>query len=167
MVGHEPRLGLEFCQSLIEPSRAEPAHHYLSSPLWLISRGDVPDRDFFITRMHRYFDHNVGGQSMRAGGATFLAEHGVPPSLIQLMGCWSSSDARLPYIHTKKPCPHPSTPLFGQQTLMSYFRNILFLLFYLITFFFLSSLTKNKKNQLSAPLLSANLSSFKKKTNIS
>jgi len=27
---------------------------------------------------------------MRAGGATSLAEHGVPPSIIQLLGRWSS-----------------------------------------------------------------------------
>ena len=34
---------------------------------------------------------------MRAGGATSLAEHGVPPSLIQLIGRWSS-DAFFIYI---------------------------------------------------------------------
>jgi hypothetical protein len=69
----------------------------LSSPLWLTSKGDVPTRDFFISRMHHYFDLDVGGQSMRAGGATSLAEHGVAPALIQLMGRWSS-DAFLIYI---------------------------------------------------------------------
>ncbi|KAF8803885.1 hypothetical protein BYT27DRAFT_7195225 [Phlegmacium glaucopus] len=34
---------------------------------------------------------------MRAGGATSLAEHGVPPSIIQPMGRWSS-DAFVIYI---------------------------------------------------------------------
>lgn len=69
----------------------------LSSPLWITSNGSVPTRDFFISRLHRFFDRDVAGQSMRAGGATSLAEHGVPPSLIQLIGRWSS-DAFFIYI---------------------------------------------------------------------
>ena len=69
----------------------------LLSPLWLTSKGEVPTRYFFMSRMRRYFDKDVGGHSMRAGGATSLAEHGVPTSLIQLIGRWSS-DAFLIYI---------------------------------------------------------------------
>ena len=69
----------------------------LSSPLWLTSTGSVPTRSFFISRLHRYFDKDIAGQSMRAGGATSLAENGVPPSLIQFMGRWSS-DAFFIYI---------------------------------------------------------------------
>ena len=69
----------------------------LASPLWVTSKGTVPTRSFFMSRMKRFFDKDVGGQSMRAGGATSLAEHGVPPSLIQFLGCWSS-DAFLIYI---------------------------------------------------------------------
>ena len=69
----------------------------LSSPLWLTSRGTVPTRYFFMSRMKWFFQADIGGQSMRAGGATSLAEHGVPPSLIQLIGRWSS-DAFLIYI---------------------------------------------------------------------
>lgn len=69
----------------------------LSSPLWLTSRGTVPTRYFFMSRMKRFFQADIGGQSMHAGGATSLAEHGVPPSLIQLIGRWSS-DAFLIYI---------------------------------------------------------------------
>jgi hypothetical protein len=69
----------------------------LSSPLWLMANGAVPTRQFFISRLRRYFDRDVAGQSMRAGGATSLAEHGVPPSLIQLIGRWSS-DAFFIYI---------------------------------------------------------------------
>ena len=73
-------------------------HHFpLSSPLWLTSKGTVPTRFFFMSRMKRFFESDVGGQSMRAGGATSLAEHGVPPSLIQFIGRWSS-DAFLIYI---------------------------------------------------------------------
>lgn len=62
----------------------------LSSPLWIRQSGSVPTRNFFISRLRAYFESDVAGQSMRAGGATSLAEHGVPPSLIQFMGRWSS-----------------------------------------------------------------------------
>jgi hypothetical protein len=69
----------------------------LSSPLWVTSKGEVPTRYFFMSRMQRLFNNDVGGHSIRAGGATSLAENGVPPSLIQLLGRWSS-DAFLVYI---------------------------------------------------------------------
>ena len=62
----------------------------LLSPLWVRLNGTVPTRHFFTSRLRAYFDSDVAGQSMRAGGATSLAEHGVPPSLIQFMGRWSS-----------------------------------------------------------------------------
>jgi len=51
--------------------------HPLSSPLWLTSKGTIPARHFFMTRLHCFFDHDIGGHSMRAGGATSLAENGV------------------------------------------------------------------------------------------
>lgn len=69
----------------------------LSSPLWITSKGEVPTRSFFVTRIRQFFTSDIGGQSMRAGGATSLAENGVPPSLIQFMGRWSS-DAFFIYI---------------------------------------------------------------------
>jgi hypothetical protein len=69
----------------------------LSSPLWLTSSGFVSTRQFFMSHLRSYFNHDVCGQSMRAGGATSLAENGVPPAIIQLMGRWSS-DAFLIYI---------------------------------------------------------------------
>ena len=47
---------------------------------------------------------------MRAGGATSLAENGISPSLIQLIGCWSS-DAFFIYIH--------KSPVFIQALLYS------------------------------------------------
>ena len=62
-----------------------------ASPLWITERGHVPTRSFFTSRLRLFFDASVGGQSMRAGGATSLAEHGVPPSIIQPMGRWSST----------------------------------------------------------------------------
>lgn len=66
-----------------------------SSPLWLRHDGSVPTRCFFISRLRLFFDHNIAGQSMRAGGATSLAEHGAPLSLIQAIGRWSSESFRI------------------------------------------------------------------------
>lgn len=62
-----------------------------SSALWLRADGSPPTRSFFIRRMRLFFNSDVAGQSMRAGGATSLAEHGVPPHLIQAIGRWASS----------------------------------------------------------------------------
>jgi hypothetical protein len=62
----------------------------LSSPLWLLRNGRVPTRSWFIRRLRVFFDSSVAGQSMRAGGATTMAEMGVPPHLIQAAGRWKS-----------------------------------------------------------------------------
>ena len=59
--------------------------------LWLRADGSRPSRSFFIKRMNLFFADDVGGQSIRAGGATSLAENGVPPHLIQAIGRWASS----------------------------------------------------------------------------
>ena len=69
----------------------------LLSPLWLTLSGSIPTHHFFIIRLQHYFEHNITGQSMRAGGATSLAENSISSSLIQLIGCWSS-DAFFIYI---------------------------------------------------------------------
>ena len=69
----------------------------LFSPLWVLHNGSVPTCQFFVTCLRHFFDRDVAGQSMRAGGATSLAEHGVAPAIIQFMGRWSS-DAFLIYI---------------------------------------------------------------------
>jgi len=63
----------------------------LFSPLWLTADGQVPTRSFFMRRLRTFFDGSIAGQSMRAGGATSLAENGVPPSIIQPLGRWSSN----------------------------------------------------------------------------
>jgi hypothetical protein len=62
-----------------------------SSDLWLRADGSRPSRSFFIRRMKTFFANDVAGQSMRAGGATSLAENGVPPHLIQATGRWASN----------------------------------------------------------------------------
>lgn len=71
--------------------------HPVASPLWLTEHGTVPTRSFFISRLRLFFDRDVAGHSMRAGGATALAEHGVSPSIIQASGRWAS-EAFLVYI---------------------------------------------------------------------
>ena len=40
--------------------------------------------------MHLFFADDIAGQSMRAGGATSLAENSIPPHLIQAIGHWAS-----------------------------------------------------------------------------
>ena len=73
------------------------ALHPVASPLWLTSAGTIPTRSFFISRLRLFFANDVAGQSMRAGGATALAEHGVSPAVIQAAGRWAS-EAFLVYI---------------------------------------------------------------------
>jgi hypothetical protein len=71
--------------------------HPLHSPLWLREDGTIPTRSWFINRLGLFFGRHIRGQSMCAGGATFLAEKRTSPSLIQARGRWSS-DAFLIYI---------------------------------------------------------------------
>jgi hypothetical protein len=58
--------------------------------LWLKEDRSIPTRSWFLQRFRRHFSGNVGGHSLRAGGATALAEAGVPPHMIQAIGRWSS-----------------------------------------------------------------------------
>jgi hypothetical protein len=57
--------------------------HPVTSALWLTEDGLVPTRSFFIKHLRLFFDSSIAGQSMRAGGATALAEHGVSLHIIQ------------------------------------------------------------------------------------
>ncbi|KAJ7249512.1 hypothetical protein B0H12DRAFT_1234652 [Mycena haematopus] len=54
--------------------------------LWVLQDGSIPTRSWFIVRLRRFFGKDITGQSMRAGGATSLAEAGVPPHQIQAIG---------------------------------------------------------------------------------
>ena len=74
-----------FCAYLAARDRAHPWR----PELWLRSNGSIPTRSWFMRRLHTHFS-DVGGHSMRAGGATALAEAGIPPDLIQAIGRWSS-----------------------------------------------------------------------------
>jgi len=75
--------------------RSRDAKFPLASPLWLTSSGLIPTRTFFIKRLRTFFPTSVAGQSLRAGGATMLAEKGTAPYLIQAAGRWSSDAFRL------------------------------------------------------------------------
>lgn len=47
-------------------------HHFLLlSPLWLTATGKVPMRSFFIRLLCLWFDNDVAGQSMQAGGTSW------------------------------------------------------------------------------------------------
>jgi hypothetical protein len=65
--------------------------HPLKPELWLRQSGQVPTRSWFIHRLRHFFPTDIGGQSMRAGGATALAEDGVLPHMIQAIGRWASN----------------------------------------------------------------------------
>ena len=65
--------------------------HPIKPELWLRQSGVVPMRNWFMGCLRQFFPKNIGGQSMRAGGATALAEDGVPPNIIQAIGRWAST----------------------------------------------------------------------------
>jgi len=62
----------------------------LRPELWLRADGSIPMRSWFIQQLRTFFPSNIAGQSMRAGGATTLAEAGVPAEQIQAIGRWAS-----------------------------------------------------------------------------
>ena len=62
----------------------------LRAELWLKEDGSIPTRAWFLRFLRRHFSGDVGRHSLRAGGATALAEAGIPPHIIQAIGRWSS-----------------------------------------------------------------------------
>ena len=62
----------------------------LHPQLWLRKIGTVPTRSWFLHRLSAFCPPDIAGQSMRAGGATTLAEAGAPGELIRGAGHWSS-----------------------------------------------------------------------------
>ena len=68
----------------------------LSPPLWIASSGDVPSREWFLSRLNSVLnDPAVGEHSLRAGGATFFASLGWPDDRIQQLGRWKSDAFRI------------------------------------------------------------------------
>ena len=70
--------------------KSRDSHFPLRPELWLRANGTIPTRSWFIARLRKFFPNCIAGQSMRAGGATALAEAGVAPNLIQTAGRWTS-----------------------------------------------------------------------------
>ena len=60
-------------------------------PLCLRSNGSIPLQSWFIKCLRHYFSTQVAGQSLRAGGATAMAEAGTELQLIKGAGQWSSN----------------------------------------------------------------------------
>jgi hypothetical protein len=58
--------------------------------LWLRENGSIPTRSWFIRHLREHFPSDVAGHSLRAGGATALAQAGIPPHIIQAIGHWAS-----------------------------------------------------------------------------
>ena len=65
--------------------------HPFKPELWLRTSGTVLTRSWFIRKLCRFFPSDIAGQSMRAGGATSLAEAGVALHIIQATGRWASN----------------------------------------------------------------------------
>ena len=63
----------------------------LHPQLWLLKTGLSPTRSWFLRRLKRYCSADIAGQSMRAGGATVLAQAGASAELIRGAGRWSSN----------------------------------------------------------------------------
>ena len=59
--------------------------------LFICEDGTLPSRHWFEQRFFKLVDHSFGGQSARAGGATFYASLGLSEDVIQALGRWSSS----------------------------------------------------------------------------
>ncbi|KAF7785159.1 hypothetical protein Agabi119p4_1324 [Agaricus bisporus var. burnettii] len=79
-------------------------HH---TDLWIRSNGSRPRRKWFLDRLRVFTPSNVAGHSLRAGGATALAEHGVRLDIIQAIGRWSSDAFRI-YIRLHPTLLHAS-----------------------------------------------------------
>jgi hypothetical protein len=79
--------------------RARDSRFRLLAPLWLTSTGQPPTRGWFLQRFRKLFPSEFSGHSLRAGGATALAQAGVSDTHIKALGRWSS-DAFEAYIRS-------------------------------------------------------------------
>ena len=104
-----------FCNYLQSCDKLFPFH----PQLWLCADGSVPTCGWFICWSCQHFPSNVGGHSLWAGGATALAQAGIPPHIIQVIGCWASDTFQI-YI-----CHHPIllTALLFSSTPLSHWLS--------------------------------------------
>jgi hypothetical protein len=66
--------------------------------LWLHADGSIPTCSWFIHRLQQHFPSDVTGHSLCAGKATALAQAGIPPHIIQVIGHQTSDTFQI-YIH--------------------------------------------------------------------
>lgn len=64
--------------------------HHARPALFMREDGSHPTRSWFESKLFTIVDRSFGGQSARAGGATFYASLGLSEDVIQALGRWSS-----------------------------------------------------------------------------
>lgn len=77
----------------------------LNPELWTRSDGLVPKYSWFTNRLKQLLIGNIGGSSLRSGGADHLARIGTDPLLIQACERWAS-DAYKVYLRTHPAMVH-------------------------------------------------------------
>ncbi|KAL7278881.1 hypothetical protein ACG7TL_006712 [Trametes sanguinea] len=65
------------------------------SALWLTSDGNVPSRQWFLSRLRHVLPTSFTGHSLRTGSATYFAARGWSDDRIQALGRWSSEAYRI------------------------------------------------------------------------
>ena len=104
------------CRAVISYLRSRDALHPFHPQLWLLRDGTPPSRAWFLARLRKHFPSpSIAGQSLRAGGATDLAERGAPPHIIQAAGRWASNTFQVyirknPFLLQAMLFPLPLTP---------------------------------------------------------
>ena len=105
------------CRAIVSYLRSRDALHPFHPQLWLLRDGTPPSRSWFLRRLREFFpSQDIAGQSLRAGGATDLAERGAPPHIIQAAGRWASNTFQIyirknPFLLQAMLFPLPRTPL--------------------------------------------------------
>lgn len=80
-------------------------HYPINPELWTDSRGSLPRYSWLVRRLKACLSGNIGGSSLRSGGADHLARLGTDPLLIQACGRWAS-DAYKVYLRTHPAMVH-------------------------------------------------------------
>jgi hypothetical protein len=92
--------------------------HGARAALFLRENGQHPTRAWFERKFFMVMDHSYGGQSARAGGATFYANLGISEDVLQAIGRWSSSAWKI-YIRE-----HPAIRIELQLAMLRFHHNI-------------------------------------------
>ncbi|KAF8220064.1 hypothetical protein L208DRAFT_1417220 [Tricholoma matsutake] len=93
--------------------------HGARAALFLCENGSHPTHSWFDSNFFALLDLSFGGHSLCAGGVTFCASLGIPESVIQAIGRWSSTAWKI-YI-----CDHPSIQEQQQLGIIRYHLQFL------------------------------------------